>query len=60
MIDPKIIAELDQAKAAIVELMPGLWRQLYLKCIEEGFSQEQSFAIIKTYIMSSAAPPAQK
>lgn len=53
MLDDKIRSELDQASAAMVEMLPPLWRRLYQKCIEVGFTETASLQLVKTYILSA-------
>ncbi len=50
MLDPKKRSEMDQAQAFLGELYPPLWRKLYLGCVEEGFSEDQAFRLLRTYI----------
>ena len=52
MLDDKFRAELDQKRAALVELMPVLWRELYLENIKLGFNDNESFELVKIYILS--------
>jgi len=53
MLDDKIRSEVEQAQAAMVELWPSLWRQLFLRNIEEGFTEGQSMDLVKAYILST-------
>jgi len=52
MLDPKQRAEMDQAMEGLVELLPPMWRRLYTACIAEGFTETESFALVKVYILS--------
>ena len=45
--------ELDQAMAAICEFLPPVWRQLYVKLVEEQFTRQQAFELVKTYVMAT-------
>lgn len=52
MLDDKIRADFDQAKSTLAETFPPWWRELYVSCIREGFSEEESMDLVKTYILS--------
>jgi len=52
MLNEKLRAELDQAKAGIVELLPSLWRELFLKSMMEGFTKEEALTLLHIYILS--------
>ena len=60
MIDPKQTADLDQARAVITEHLPGMWREIYLKLVSEGFTEEQAMDITKTYITATCSQPSRK
>lgn len=61
MLDARKRRDLDEAVAALSEVLPITWRQLYKGCISEGFSSEQAMGLVKTYILSQnpygIAPP---
>lgn len=57
MLNDQKRAELDQAMVAIAEFLPPLWRQLYIKLIEQEFTETQSLELVKTYIMASCGSP---
>jgi hypothetical protein len=46
-------AKIDQATALIAELCPPHWRRLYQNCMREGFSENQAFELVKTYILGT-------
>lgn len=50
---PEQKARMDQATAVFNDYMPTQWRQLYLRLVEEGFSEQQAFELLKTYITTS-------
>lgn len=50
MLSDKVRADLDQATAVVAETMPPMWRRIYLRCIEEGFSEDQALLLVRTYI----------
>lgn len=52
MIEPKQIAELDQALRLAADSMPPLWRRLYHNCVSEGFTEDQAMQLVKTFIIS--------
>lgn len=53
MIDAKKAAEADQALTALSEMLPPLWYQLYNNCCKEGFTEQQAFTAVLTYIKAS-------
>jgi hypothetical protein len=57
MLNDKEKADLDQSTAFIGENLPPLWKRLYQNCIEEEFSKEQSFELLKMYILSNGTAP---
>lgn len=44
--------EIEQSLAGIRDVIPRMWRQIYLGCLEQGFSPRQSFALLQTHILS--------
>lgn len=56
MIDPKKSANIDQATSFMTEVLPSLWRRLYLRLIEEGFNESDSLTLLKVYIKASSTP----
>jgi len=52
MIDDKMRADFDQGIAAMMELWPPMWRQLFDRLKEEGFTEQQAMDLLKTYILS--------
>ena len=53
MMDPRLQAEMDQRRSQIVDLCPPLWRGVYLRCIEEGFTEEEAFKLLHTFILAT-------
>ncbi len=53
MLNDKLRAQFEQSAAMVVEEMPPLWRQLYNKCLEEGFDNEQSLKLVEVFILST-------
>ncbi len=49
--DPRTMSDLDQSVAT--DLFPTLWRGLYMRLMEEGFTDVQAFELVKTYILAS-------
>lgn len=45
-------AEFDQAMASIGDSFPPLWRRLYANLMSEGFTDRESFELLKVYILS--------
>lgn len=50
---PKDQSDLDQAEEALVEMLPRLWRRMYVRLIEEGFDRSEAMGLLKQYIMAS-------
>ena len=48
---PKELAAMDQSLKLIVETFPPMWRQLYTNLINEGFTEQQAFELLKTFIL---------
>ncbi len=46
-------ASLDQQAAMIGDMLPPLWRRIYLGCIEQGFSDVDSLRLVIAYIAQS-------
>lgn len=52
--DAKTQAEFDQSAAIISDTYPPMWRRLYTNLLAEGFTEEQSWNLLQTFIMSMA------
>jgi len=50
MIDDKTRAEIDQATAALVEMLPPACWGLYCGNVKEGFTEAQAMRLVETYI----------
>ena len=46
MLDPKKLAELDQAMAELVNFFPSMWWSLYSKSVKEGFTPDQAIVLV--------------
>jgi len=46
------LQELEQGIAGIRDVIPRMWRQIYLGCLDQGFSPRQSFALLQTHILA--------
>lgn len=44
--------EIDQSIAAMRNLFPRAWRQMYLGAVDAGFTEAQAMDLVKTYILS--------
>ena len=53
--EPSQQQKMDQAAALLADNFPPMWRRLYLGLVEQGFDEIQSFKLLQTYILSSAA-----
>ena len=36
----------------LVDLLPPVWRKLFLRSVAEGFTETESFMLLQTYILS--------
>jgi hypothetical protein len=50
--DQKKSHEIEQSIAEIRDVIPRMWRQIYLGCLEQGFSPRQAFSLLQTHILS--------
>jgi len=50
MIDDKTRAEIDQATAALVEMLPPVCWGLYCGNVKEGFTEAQAMRLVEVYI----------
>ncbi len=48
------LARAEQGMATLADTFPPFWRRMFLKCVEEGFSEGQALAIIQTWILKDA------
>ncbi len=49
---PEELSELDESSATLVDMWGPMWRRLYLKLLEEGFNEIESFKLVQTQILS--------
>lgn len=47
------LSKLDQSMQTLVTHFPPLWRQLYLRLVDEGFTEAQAIELLKAYIHST-------
>lgn len=45
-------AELDQMTAELSDTLPHMWKRLFDVCQSVGFTEEQAFKLVQTYIVS--------
>lgn len=50
--DNKQRSEFDQAAAFLGDSFPGVWHRLFVSCQDKGFTEEQSFRLVQTYILA--------
>jgi hypothetical protein len=55
MLDDKKNSEFEQNRSVLVEMLPPLWRGLYLGCINEGFTEEDAMRLVCAQILGSAS-----
>lgn len=48
------VAEMDQARAAAVDVMPKLWWGLFDESMKQGFTRDESLKLVCVYIQASA------
>lgn len=48
----KIKHDMEQATAAMRDMMPALWYGLYRGCVEKGFNPDQAIHMVYAYILS--------
>jgi len=53
MIDPKTRADMDQAQAALCELLPPLWKDVY-EGLKKHFSEQQSWELLIVYVFATS------
>ena len=49
-LDPKVLAEFDQASQLVAETIPPLLYRLYVNLVDEGFTSEQAMDLVKSYL----------
>jgi hypothetical protein len=54
MLDAKIISDIEQARSALVELMPPLWKSLFDSCVSQGFSESDAMRLVCAYIVGQS------
>lgn len=52
--DGEEISKFDQDAAFLGDVLPPLWKRLYDRCLEVGFSEEQAFLLVRTYVFGAA------
>jgi len=52
VLDDKIKADIDQAQAMFIEMLPTLCHEFYIKCQQQGFTDEQSLILTREVIRS--------
>jgi hypothetical protein len=50
MFNPKQQSDVDQAAAEIGDNLPKFWFRIYRGCVEAGFTQEQAFRLLLTFV----------
>jgi hypothetical protein len=53
MLDPKEQAKFDQSAAALAEVLPSAWKQLYDGLMKEGFTEEQTMRLLSVWIFAN-------
>ena len=54
MLDNGKMAKIDQGQAFLIEYLPKTWYGIYKNCIREGFTEEQTMSLLKSYVASLA------
>ena len=47
------LSRFDQSAAFLGDSLPSLWRRIYLKCLEEGFKEDEALHLLRAYIHGS-------
>jgi hypothetical protein len=51
MMDKRDRAEWDQQLAQVRDHLPTVWMALYVGCMQAGFSEQQAFSLVQTWIL---------
>ena len=54
MMDQNDISRFDQGASFIGDDLPAMWRRLWERMLEVGFSEEQAMVLLQTYIFGTA------
>ena len=55
MLDPEVQSKLEQSQAFLIEYLPTTWRRLFERLKAEGFNDDESLELVKTYIISAGS-----
>jgi hypothetical protein len=47
---------MEQDVAMAGDMIPLMWRRIYLNCMESGFSKEEAFQLLKCFISRRETP----
>lgn len=47
---PEEMQKMDQGMAMLADTMPPHWKRMFDNLVREGFTPEQSMAIVRTYV----------
>ena len=56
MLDPKQIADFDQAIVGLGEMLPAAWWKIYQGCKASGFTDEQALRLTIAFIQRPQGP----
>jgi hypothetical protein len=48
--EDKLIRQSDM----LMKVLPTNWYKLFIVCIQEGFTRDQAFVLVQTYIMATS------
>ncbi len=48
---PDDTSKMDQSAALLGDILPPLWRRIYIGCVDQGFDESESFKLVQTYIL---------
>ncbi len=51
MLNDELRAETDQAAAALGEMCPEVWWNIFDGCVKKGFTRQEALRLIEAYIM---------
>lgn len=52
MLNPKEQHDAEQGSAYLAEFLPPAWWGIYSGCLKEGFSEAQSFELVRSWMMA--------
>lgn len=62
MLNPKLMAQMDQVRAIATEAYPPMWWSLFDACLKQGFTRAEALELVKhqhsvSYMAAMQQPP---